>query len=505
MARLPRMVVALGAVSLLTDASSEMIYPLLPVFLAALGAGPAYIGLVEGVAETTASLLKWTGIFGAIGGLVGIGGFFGLDRLAHSASDARRRALGLGIGYGEQQAFGINFGRLVDPQAFMASVFQASHDISQRQFLYAAGLSSSDIRGRSTGQLSVELLQHLKTLADATPQAYLAQILQARGLEQFISLQDFERLKATSPREFASLTQSYLQNARTMQVSDQNLRKWQEFTTQLARATQKIESALLPALGPVADAFTKLSAAMANVISGFIKSGELNIWIKDAETSIEGFARFLGSKTFRDDLHQFGDDIRAAGQALHDLLKWLGYSTGSKDTSKGGYNPPSISTKSPLSFLQSLKARYNYNQRWTTTAHPDPTDVGNLRPPGSKTGFRHYGNLDDAYRDAAAQLVRDEYVHGLTTIRQIISDPKWGWAPASDRNDVKAYIGRLAKVTGINPDEKLNLRNNQQLATLLAGIVGVEKGHKGYPVATIVEVLNNTGGNATVTVSQAAH
>jgi len=46
-------------VSLLTDFSSEMIYPLLPVFLTAtLGAGPAALGIVEGVAETTASLLK---------------------------------------------------------------------------------------------------------------------------------------------------------------------------------------------------------------------------------------------------------------------------------------------------------------------------------------------------------------------------------------------------------------------------------------------------------------
>jgi MFS family permease len=48
----------LSLVSLLTDLSSEMIYPLLPFFLITLGAGPAFIGLVEGVAETTASMLK---------------------------------------------------------------------------------------------------------------------------------------------------------------------------------------------------------------------------------------------------------------------------------------------------------------------------------------------------------------------------------------------------------------------------------------------------------------
>lgn len=56
---LPRAVVVLGVVSFLNDAASEMITPLLPLFLTAtLGAGPAIVGLVEGVAEATASVLK---------------------------------------------------------------------------------------------------------------------------------------------------------------------------------------------------------------------------------------------------------------------------------------------------------------------------------------------------------------------------------------------------------------------------------------------------------------
>ena len=58
-ARLGRTVIALGVVSFLTDASSEMIYPLLPVFLTAtLGASAATLGMIEGAAESTAALLK---------------------------------------------------------------------------------------------------------------------------------------------------------------------------------------------------------------------------------------------------------------------------------------------------------------------------------------------------------------------------------------------------------------------------------------------------------------
>ncbi|OIP41344.1 MAG: hypothetical protein AUK47_06450 [Deltaproteobacteria bacterium CG2_30_63_29] len=52
-------VVALGVVSLLTDSASEMVIPLLPVFLTTVvGAGPLALGAIEGAAEAVASLLK---------------------------------------------------------------------------------------------------------------------------------------------------------------------------------------------------------------------------------------------------------------------------------------------------------------------------------------------------------------------------------------------------------------------------------------------------------------
>ena len=56
---LPRTVVALGFVSFFTDLSSEMIYPLLPAFLVTvLGAGALALGTIEGIAESTAAVLK---------------------------------------------------------------------------------------------------------------------------------------------------------------------------------------------------------------------------------------------------------------------------------------------------------------------------------------------------------------------------------------------------------------------------------------------------------------
>jgi MFS family permease len=57
--KLPRNVLAISLVSLLNDASSEIIYPFLPLFLAlTLGASPFAIGVIEGGAESVSALLK---------------------------------------------------------------------------------------------------------------------------------------------------------------------------------------------------------------------------------------------------------------------------------------------------------------------------------------------------------------------------------------------------------------------------------------------------------------
>ena len=95
-AALPRTVVTLGLVSLANDAASEMLTPLLPIFLTAtLGAGPAVVGLIEGVAEATASILK------VVSGRLADRGL-GAKRLVftgYGASTLARPLIGLALGW----------------------------------------------------------------------------------------------------------------------------------------------------------------------------------------------------------------------------------------------------------------------------------------------------------------------------------------------------------------------------------------------------------------------
>lgn len=67
---LPRAAIILGLVSLFSDMSTEMAYPLLPLFFSTyLGAKPAILGLIEGIAEATASVV--TGLSGMISDRIG--------------------------------------------------------------------------------------------------------------------------------------------------------------------------------------------------------------------------------------------------------------------------------------------------------------------------------------------------------------------------------------------------------------------------------------------------
>ncbi|MCX7798284.1 MAG: MFS transporter [Melioribacter sp.] len=68
--KIPKPVLILGLISLFTDFASEMLYPITPIFLTTvLGSSMTIVGIIEGIAEITAGLLK--GIFGAISDKLG--------------------------------------------------------------------------------------------------------------------------------------------------------------------------------------------------------------------------------------------------------------------------------------------------------------------------------------------------------------------------------------------------------------------------------------------------
>ncbi|TMK19342.1 MAG: MFS transporter, partial [Actinobacteria bacterium] len=133
-AGLSRNVVVLSWVSFFQDAASEMLYPVLPLFLTGvLGAPPSVVGLIEGVAEGTASVMK------AVSG-----------RLA----DIRRRrplvAAGYGISSLSKLVIGFATGWPLVLVARFADRFGKGLRTSPRDALIAAD-TATEHRGRAFG------------------------------------------------------------------------------------------------------------------------------------------------------------------------------------------------------------------------------------------------------------------------------------------------------------------------------------------------------------------
>ncbi len=169
--KLPVTVIVLGTASLFTDLSSEMIYPLLPVFLGTLlHAGAAALGVIEGAAEATASLLKIVSgrvadrmkrrkplviggytISGTARPLIGFAGVWPvvlalrvLDRVGKGVRTSPRDALiadvtpldRRGRAYGLHRAMD-NAGAVLGP---LAAVMLLGFGLSTRQVFYAAAV-----------------------------------------------------------------------------------------------------------------------------------------------------------------------------------------------------------------------------------------------------------------------------------------------------------------------------------------------------------------------------
>lgn len=452
-----------------------------------LGMAKSTKEVAHNIGRATLSLLKWGTITGVFSGLLGAGGLFGIDRLALAAAGGRRSSLGLGIGFGEQKAFDVNYGRLVDTGSFLSSVNEALHDVSKRYTLYGAGLGEGDLAGRNSAQVGSALLPALKRLADQTPDAQLAQVLKARGLDQFIGLQDFQRLKATSGSEIAGLAGAYGRDRGSIGVNDGVLRQWQDFTTQMSRAGGQIEATFIKGLVRIEPGLEKLSVSFEKVVRAFLASDTLQVWLGKLDIGIEKFATYIGTDEFQSNVKAFVEGIGTVAKAVLRVARWLVPNetpAGAQYDSMGAPIAPTA-PGAKFDFLGSpIEDRHN---------------PGNLRRPGQTKGFASFASDEAGLRAMARQLRLYQNRDHLDTIEGIVNK----YAPASE-NDVKSYVGDVAKRTGFGANQRLDLNDNATLAALIAAMTKHENARNNYSPKAVVEIINNTGGNAIPIVNQVA-
>lgn len=514
------------------------------------------------VGDATRSLLRWAGLTGVISGILGAGGLFGIDRLAGAAGNARRSALGLGVTPGEEKAFDVNYGRVVDPTAFLSGVNDALHDVTKRHTLYGAGLSERDLAGKDTAQVSADLLPALKRIADQTPAALLSQVLQSRGLDQFISLQDFERLKATPAAEIASYGQRYQKDVQALDLNQQQLKAWQDLQVQLARAGATIEKTFITGLAPLAPQIENLSAAFTKAVGDLLSSPQLREWIGDLASGIKWLADYMLTDAFHDKVLAFvkgvGEFVSAIGSAITAIEGWVAWFRGDAPGSvqnaikNGGVNGPLTDDNenapgSPAFNRKRFPERYNDDgtpkeddqpsaiRRWwyKHNASPDSSpdahkeeyrklEGDNALPAGLLTAVeRRESGFKDVLSDAGAQGYfqfmpaaagrynvnpHDEISSATGAahyFKDLLAEFKGDIAKAAAAyNWGEGHLEKDIAQYGEKWREHLPAETANYVNSVTTQIANTTNNHGGGQGRAMIRIENNTGGNATVSTSQ---
>lgn len=457
-------------------------------------------------ASIAKSVLSTIGVGAIFSGLLGAGGLYGLDALAGAVGNNRRSALGLGSTIGEKRAFDLNYGRIVDTGSFLGGVQEALTDPTKRAVLYGAGLTEGDLKGKDAAQVAALLIPRLKALADRTPTALLGSVASAFGLGQIgVGTQELQRFQQTSPGEIAEYGRANARDLRRLNVPDKQAKAYQDFNVQLSRAGEQIENVFVRGIAPLIPALTKFSEVVITTLSNFaqrlIDSGALDKFAG----GIQAFADYLGTKGFQDNVKTFADDIVTLGGAVHNAIQYIG---------DHWPTPMNIARNHPT-ITNGVLATGNFIERtaagalaiqnataaslgWIPGDKPNANNIGNLRPVGARSGFRQYNSLEGGIGGLAADLRYKVRVHHYDTLAKLIPH----YAPKEDHNDPVAYI-RALRSQGVDPEARIDVRNNEMMARAMHAISVVEKGQKrSTPYEVILRVLNGTGGNVVVSANQ---
>lgn len=284
------------------------------------------------IKEATASLLSWGGIVGIFTGVLGVGGLFGINRLAATTGAQRFTSLGLGTSIGALDSTAINYQKaLGNPAGTLGAIRDSQMDLSKRWTFQAMGINNPD---QDPAKLLPQMIRNARDIF--VQNGSTLQGAQARGLTNFFTLDDLNRFKNMSDEEITAMEKRAQQDARMLQITDQQARQWQDFNVQLDYSSQSIRNAFVRGLGPLTPQLSKLSDALAGAIDTVLKSPELGKWIDALAGGIERFGNYLASPTFKIDVESFMSGVERLGRVIMKVLGWLDGGSSAMDDIKSG-------------------------------------------------------------------------------------------------------------------------------------------------------------------------
>ncbi|MGU0198198.1 hypothetical protein ACVXHY_21905 [Enterobacter roggenkampii] len=481
------------------------------------------------IRDATTSLLSWGGIVGLFTGVLGVGGLFGLNRLAATTGSQRFTSLGIGTSIGALDSTAINYQKaLGNPTGTLGAIRDSQMDLSKRWTFQAMGINNPD---QDPAKLLPQMIRNARDIF--VKNGSTLQGANAYGLTNFFSLDDLNRFKNMSDEEIDAMERRAQKDAKLLQITDQQARQWQDFNVQLDYSSQSIRNAFVRGLGPLTPQLSKLSDALAGAIDTVLQSPELGKWIDGLAGGIERFGKYLASPEFTKDVDSFMAGIEKLGALIGKVYDWV---VGKTDISvsdvtsassilsdkkvtdpKTGqtYTPGSEDDPRVWGWLKGVKRFFSSGD--VKPVDPTPADVSakgrtiadrfnnptNLRwaegygTHNTKSGkFAVFPTLDEGVLASAKQL----QIYGTRGINTV-SDIAKKWAP-SNENDTAEYIRHVVKTTGLGANDRLNLNDPAILAKLISAMSTKEGAGNRVSEGAVIQIFNNTGGNAIVSSSQ---
>ncbi|EBB2317827.1 hypothetical protein CI539_08990 [Salmonella enterica] len=474
------------------------------------------------IKDATTSLLSWGTVLGLFSGLAGAGGLWGLNHLAGNASAQRFTAMGLGTTAGGLNSTAVNFQKaLGNPVGTLGAIRDAQLDLSKRWQFRAMGVDNPD---RDPAELLPEMIKAARDIF--VRNGSTQQGAEAYGLTNYFTLDDLNRFKKMSDEEIDAMAKQAQQDTRRLQLTDQQLRQWQDFNIQLDRSKVSIGNTFIRGLAPLATELGKLSDAFSGAIETVLKSPELGKWIDGLSDGIRRFGNYLASTEFQKDVEAFISGVERLGRVIGKVIDWIsGKSDITADDIKSRssilsdekrtdpvtsetYTPGGDDDPRVWSWLKGVKkffasgdvkpvdgkqADVHAKGRTIADRFNNPANLryaAGYETASTRSGkFAVFPSLDEGVLAAAKQL-QIYGTKGINNIHDIISK----WAP-SNENNTKAYIGHVVNATGRSEFEKLNLNDTRTLAKLITAMSVKEGAGSRLSEGKVIQIINNAGGH----------
>lgn len=196
--------------------------------------------------------------------------------------------MGLGTTAGGLNASAVNYQKVLgNPVGTLGAIRDSQLDLSKRWQFKAMGIDNPNQDPATLLPQMIKSARDIFVRNGSTQQG-----AEAYGLTNYFTLDDLNRFKKMSDAEIDAMTKQAQKDTQRLQLTDQQLKQWQDFNIQLDRSKVGIENTFIRGLAPLTPELGKLSDAFSGAVDTVLKSPELGKWLDGLADGIRRFGNY---------------------------------------------------------------------------------------------------------------------------------------------------------------------------------------------------------------------